>query len=167
MNPACATRLIALAVACAVPPACRKARRIEDAAAPPGTAAVVEAYAPADAGEIRNCRAALVRQWGLAVRSAEGTGTREDVIRLAQLKLCAEHGIVEADCTADLFDGNLEGCVGDPRPEEPADPGLARTAAAVGAAAASAHADAGDAEAADPEAAAPGGSADPAGEIVL
>ena len=146
--------LAALAVAAIAAGACKKRESASgpaaepepspaspQAAPAPAADAGAEAEADADSAE-RQCFVALKRPWGTAVRSFRGVGTREQILRQAQLKACGEIGVVEATCTEDLFEKSYEGCVGDPQPVHVAGSGTDETAAAIRSAIA-AQADAG------------------------
>jgi len=75
---------------------------------------------------LRACRVGLHTGWGpaagalsglpLMMRTYRAHGTREEVLRYAKDKLCAEAGVPPEQCTDDKFDKSLERCDGDPRP---------------------------------------------------
>jgi hypothetical protein len=81
---------------------------------------------------LRACRVALGQPgWGpggqlapiqLKLRTVRSHGTRAEVLRFAQLKVCADDGISEAQCTPDRFLAQWEWCDGDPRPETKTSP---------------------------------------------
>jgi len=132
---------IALALAALAALAACKQRPAPPAGAE-GPTLVVEAGTPAAPGDgalaadpngprERQCFVALKRSWGTALRSVRTVGTREEVIRQAQLKACAEIGVVEETCTDDLFNMDLAGCVGDPREPRAASGNSAEAAAAI------------------------------------
>jgi len=78
---------------------------------------------------LRACRVALSQPgWGpggqlapmqLKLRTVRSHGTREEVLRFAQVQVCRDDGIPEDQCTPDRFLKQWEFCDGDPRPVRP------------------------------------------------